>query len=33
MAAINGTKKRTITIKKEEPKKAVKVEDDNEKEW
>jgi hypothetical protein len=33
MAAINGTKKRTITIKKEEPKKAVKVEDDKEKEW
>jgi hypothetical protein len=33
MAAINGTKKRTITIKKEEPKKAVKVEDDKEKTW
>jgi len=33
MAAINGSKKRTITIKKEEPKKAVKVEDDKEKEW
>jgi hypothetical protein len=33
MAAINGTKKRAITIKKEEPKKAVKVEDDKEKTW
>jgi hypothetical protein len=33
MNVVNNSKKRTITIKKEEPKKAVKVEDDNEKEW
>ncbi len=33
MNVVNNSKKRTITIKKEEPKKAVKVEDDKEKEW
>ncbi len=33
MNVVNNSKKRTITIKKEEPKKAVKVEDDKEKTW
>jgi hypothetical protein len=33
MNVVNNSKKRAITIKKEEPKKAVKVEDDKEKEW
>ncbi len=33
MNVVNNCKKRAITIKKEEPKKAIKVEDDKEKEW